>query len=407
MASKRLRNGIGVGIGIALLVLFALALRPQPVLVDLGTVDSGVLAVTVNEEARTRVQNPYVVSAPVTGRLLRVEIDAGDAVTAGETVVARLLPTPPSVLDARTREQAQAAVSAAEAALAVAQADRKKTDADLDLANEQVRRIRALRAKNAISKAALDQAEREARAAAAATDVANAAIAMRVAELQSARAQLISFAQAESGVSSPTASDRVIEVVAPVSGQVLRVIQESETTLTAGAPILEVGDVASDLEIVAELLSSDAVRVSVGDGVSISDWGGEQHLEGRVARIEPWGFTKFSALGVEEQRVNTIIRFTGDQASRQGLGHGYRVEVSITVWAGDDILQIPTSALYRAGPDLAVFRVIDGQAQSTLVELGRNNGERVQITGGLTAGDTVVLYPSDELTDGSPLAERG
>ncbi|MEM1434176.1 MAG: HlyD family efflux transporter periplasmic adaptor subunit [Pseudomonadota bacterium] len=407
MASKRLRNGIGVGIGIALLVLFALALRPQPVLVDLGTVDSGVLAVTVNEEARTRVQNPYVVSAPVTGRLLRVEIDAGDAVTAGETVVARLLPTPPSVLDARTREQAQAAVSAAEAALAVAQADRKKTDADLDLANEQVRRIRALRAKNAISKAALDQAEREARAAAAATDVANAAIAMRVAELQSARAQLISFAQAESGVSSPTASDRVIEVVAPVSGQVLRVIQESETTLTAGAPILEVGDVASDLEIVAELLSSDAVRVSVGDGVSISDWGGEQYLEGRVARIEPWGFTKFSALGVEEQRVNTIIRFTGDQASRQGLGHGYRVEVSITVWAGDDILQIPTSALYRAGPDLAVFRVIDGQAQSTLVELGRNNGERVQITGGLTAGDTVVLYPSDELTDGSPLAERG
>ncbi|MEM6709778.1 MAG: HlyD family efflux transporter periplasmic adaptor subunit [Pseudomonadota bacterium] len=406
MASKRLRNGIGLVITLALLALFGLALRPQPVLVDFGTAVRGPLAVTVNEEARTRVRNPYVVSAPVSGRLLRVEIEAGDQVVGGTTVVAQLLPTPPSALDLRTREQAQAAVSAAEAALAVARADLAKAQADFDLADEQVKRVRALRAKNAISKVALDQAEREARAAAASADVANAAIAMRKAEVVSAEARLISFGDALQSGSSAPAMERVIPIVAPVSGSVLRVIQESETTVAAGAPILEVGDVGEDLEILAELLSTDAVKVSTGDPVVIHDWGGGNDLEGVVERIEPWGFTKFSALGVEEQRVNTIIQFTSTAAERASLGHGYRVEVAIRVWEENAVLQVPTSALFRSGEAWAVFRAVDGTAVETRVTLGQNNGAFAEIIDGLAENESVVLYPGAELSDGQLIAER-
>ena len=321
-------------------------------------------------------------------------------------MVAQLLPTPPSALDLRTREQAQAAVSAAEAALAVARADLAKAEADFDLADEQVKRIRALRAKNAISKVALDQAEREARAAAASADVANAAIAMREAEVVSARARLISFGDPLGTGPQASAAERIIPIIAPVSGAVLRVIQESETTVLAGAPILEVGDVGEDLEILAELLSTDAVQVSAGDPVVVHDWGGPGDLAGVVERIEPWGFTKFSALGVEEQRVNTIIQFSGPEAERNNLGHGYRVEVSIQVWAGEDALQVPTSALFRSGEDWAVFRAIDGYAQETVVQLGKNNGLVAEVVDGLGEGERVVLYPSAELDDGALLAER-
>lgn len=406
MARKTLRNSIIAGSGLALVALFVLALRPQTQLVDLSTLDRGPMQVLISEEARTRVRNPYLISAPISGRLLRVDIDPGDAVIGNETVVARLLPTPPTALDLRTREQAQALVSAAEAAIAVARADLTKARADQELADEQVKRVRTLRASNAISRSALDQAERESRAAAAATDVANAAIAMRTAELQSARVGLISFGETTQPSDSQRLNDRAIPIMAPVSGQVLRVLRESETPITAGDPILEVGNVATDLEILAELLSSDAVQVAVGDPVIISDWGRAGSLEGIVERVEPSGFTKFSALGVEEQRVNTLISFSGEAERRAGLGHGFRVTVGIVVWSAQDVLTVPTSALFRQGDQWAVFKAAAGVATAMPVRIGHNNGRQAEVLDGLAAGDSVVLYPAAELTDGQAVRQR-
>lgn len=421
-ARRRSRIWMTWGTGVLLVGAFGYAFWPTPVQVDLGEAVRAPMVVTIDEEARTRVRDAYVVSAPIAGRLLRVEVEPGDAVAGGETTIARMLPLNPSALDIRTREQARASVNVAEAALRVARADLNKAMADQELAEHDLERSRALRKSGTVSLAALEQAERAARAADAALDMAKAAISMREADLANARARLISFGDravnAGSGavdnpVSGPTGAD-AIPLTAPVSGRILQVTQKSETTLAAGAPILEIGDITNDLEIVAELLSTDAVQVAAGDRVIIDDWGGPDILNGLVERVEPWGFTKFSALGVEEQRVNTIIRFSDPLARRAGLGHGFRVEVRIVIWAGEDVLTIPSSALFRqssggsgsGGGRWAVFTVVGGRAHLTPVEVGRNNGVQAQILSGIQAGDTIILYPGPGLTDGARVQRR-
>ena len=379
--------------------------------VDIGSVKTGEMIVTIDEEARTRVRDAYVVSAPIAGRLLRVDVEAGDSVTGGESIIARMLPAPPSVLDIRTREQARAAVTAAEASLRVAQADLNSTLADQDLAVAEVTRQRQLRSTGVASQAALDNAERQLRTANAAVDTAEAAIAMRQAELASARAQLIEFSDAPA-VTGPAGGDsfadgRAIPLNAPISGRVLRVIQESETTLVAGQPILEIGDVTKDLEVIVELLSTDAVRVKSGSRVLIEHWGGDATLQGRVERVEPWGFTKYSALGVEEQRVNTIIRFTTPLEARDALGHGYRVEARIIVWEDDSALIIPSSALFRQGDGWAVFEVLGGRARLKRVEVMQNNGVQAAISDSIEPGSQVILFPASGLEDGMRVTSRG
>ena len=396
-------------VGMALMALLAWAFWPRAVPVDLGIVTRGPLIDTINEEARTRVRDTYVVSAPITGRLLRVDVEPGDEVIGGETVIARMLAAAPSALDVRTREQARADVSAAEAALRIARADLNSALASEDLAQSELTRARTLVEKKVGTQAALDTAIKTRKAARAAVDTAKAAISMREAELANARARLIEF-DAPSQLNNKTASDRTsgnIPLSAPISGRVLRVIQESETTLAAGQPILEIGDISNDLEVIAELLSTDAVQVSTGDRVLIEKWGGDTPLNGVVDRVEPWGFTKYSALGVEEQRVNTIIRFSDPLEKRSALGHGYRVEARIVVWEQDNALLVPSSALFRQGQDWAVFKVVESKTILTPVTVNRNNGLAASITGDLSPDDQLVLYPSGGLTDGMRVVQRG
>ncbi len=385
----------------------AYAFWPRALLVDIGVVSRGPLMVAISEEAKTRVREEYVVSAPVSGRLLRVDVEPGDAVYQGETVIARLTPTRPAVLDVRTEEQARAAVGAAEAAIVLARAEERRASADADYARLEADRARSLLEKSAISQVTFDRAERARRVADAALETAQAAVAMRIAELEHARAMLMSPSDAERAALSTNPHPREsIPLIAPISGKVLRVIRESETVVAAGSPIVEIGDPKGDLEIVAELLSPDAVRISPGDRVIIEKWGGGGALDGVVDRIEPWGFTKFSALGVEEQRVNAVIQFTGDAAGRERLGHGFRAEVRIVIWENEAALKIPSSAVFRSGGDWAAFQVIRGRARLTELDLGADNGVETEVLGGLRESDRIVIYPGNRVKDGARVKKR-
>ncbi|NWG91719.1 MAG: HlyD family efflux transporter periplasmic adaptor subunit [Parvularculaceae bacterium] len=353
------------------------------------------MMVTIDEEAKTRVRDSYVVSAPVNGRLLRVGFDAGADVVKDETVVAEMTPVYPAALDIRTREQAEAAVEEARAGLALARAEMRRVRADAAFAEQEAARARELFKGEAIAQRGLDRAEIALTSARAALEAANAAVAMREAELSRVKATLKTPAAA----TTKDAAAEPIRIRAPVSGHILRIFQESEAIVAAGAPILEIGDPHKDLEVVAELLSTDAVKVSAGDPVIIDKWGGDAPLDGVVARVEPLGFTKVSALGVEEQRVNTIIAFKGRNDSEK-LGDGYRVEARIVVWRSESALKVPANALFREGGDWAVYRAIDGRARKTRVEIGANNGAEAEVLSGLSAGDEVILYPGGDVADG-------
>lgn len=405
MARKRSRLLLTIGAGALLAAGLTYAFWPRPTLVDIGEVSKGKLTVTIDEEARTRVREVYVVSTPVEGQLLRVEVEPGVHVERGMTVVARMMPANPTALDARTREEAQAAISAAAAALRAARADQARAEADRDLAEAELARSRQLFTQRNVSQARLDTAERSARAARATLLSAEASVSLREAELKRARAQIVGFddlglARALGGFQSES-----FPIDAPATGRILRVLQQSETTLAAGTPIMEIGDI-EDLEIVVELLSTDAVQVDVGDRVIIDSWGGPGSLPGTVSRIDPWGFTKTSALGVEEQRVSAIIRFTGPPDEHNGLGHGFRVEVRIVISEEEDVVLVPSNALFRDGDRWAVFIVEDGVAQRRHVAVSRNNGIDASIAEGLSPGASIILFPSADLQDGTSVAQR-
>lgn len=406
--NKRSRFWLMLSMAIALLLALGYAFWPRAVLVDTGLVQRGPMRVTIDEEAKTRVREAYVVSAPVAGRLLRVTVEPGDTVQQGQAIIARMLPANPPALDFRTREEGKALVSSAEASLWMAQAELDKSLADRDLAAEALRRARSLRTEGLLSQAALDEAQRNYSAADAALRAARSAISQQEAQLATARARLISFGNSPGAGGDAQTADtaQTIPINAPVTGQVLRVMQESETIVAAGTPLIEIGDITNDLEILVELLSTDAVRVSPGDRVSIVKWGGENEINGVVERVEPWGFTKYSALGVEEQRVNALVQFTDPVERRAGLGHGYRVEVRIVVWATDDTLTVPSSALFREGDSWSVFVVEDGRVRRLPVVAGHNNGLQAEILEGLVEGQQVVLYPAPSLEDGSRVARR-
>jgi HlyD family secretion protein len=379
------------GIGVALVLFFMWSLRSQPVPADLHTIGKGELLVTIGDEGETRVKDVYVVSAPVAGRVERIEMDVGDAVIADETVIARFLPQDPSVLDARSRSEAEAGVS-------VAEADRARAQAQLDFATSELRRQQQLFKEGTIAQAALDRARMEVRTSQAALNQATAALVKRRTDLESSRAAL----------NKGGAGVDYVSVRAPVSGRLLKRIQESEALLAAGTPLLEVGDPAN-LEIVTDLLSSDAVKVKEGQDVIIEEWGGPTALQGKVRRVEPFGFTKVSALGIEEQRVNVIIDFVTPREQWASLGHGYRVETRVVIERRDNVLKVPVSALFRSGEDWAVFRV-DGEkggvAKLTKVKIGSRNTLDAEITSGLNDKDVVILHPSDQVVDGVEVAAR-
>lgn len=408
MARKRSRSFLTVATIVALGAALTFAFWPRPTRVDIGNVTTDTMRVTIDEEGRTRVRDAYVISTPVAGRLLRVEVDPGDPVEKNETIVAQMRPTNPAVLDVRSREQARFAEAAANAALRLARAELNRAIADKELANTDLTRIQTLRRKGTVSQVELDRAVHEARATQSAFDTAEAAIEIRQAELENARAQLIGFEDQQrlGTMGAQIGHTDEIPIRAPITGQVLRIMQQSETTLPVGAAIMEVGNIDSDLEVLVELLSTDAVQVAPDDRVLIEKWGGPGTLDAVVTRVDPWGFTKFSALGVEEQRVNTILRFDDSKPAQMGLGHGFRVEARIIVWEDDNALIVPSSALFREGQSWAVFLVEDGTAKLRQVDIGHNNGVQAQVVKGLESGDRVILYPASGLSDGMRVAQR-
>ena len=340
------------------------------------------------------------------GRLLRVDVEPGDQVERGETVVGRMLPMNPTMLDVRTREEARTAVATAEAAVRLSRAELNKAIADRELADKELERARRLLEVNTASQEEVDRIVRSARSAIASLDTAKAAISMREAELANARTRLIGFNDPDPGTAVGAEVEGEVPIHAPATGRVLRVIQQSETILPAGAAVLEIGNIENDLEVVVELLSTDAVKVAPGDRVLIEDWGGTEALDAVVERVDPWGFTKFSALGVEEQRVNAVIRFAGTRERQGSLGHGYRVEARIVVWRDDDALIVPSSALFRDGDAWAAFVEQDGLASLRKVEIGHDNGVEAEVLGGLEPGERVILYPSSGLSAGMKVERR-
>lgn len=379
-------------------VLLTLAFRPQPVPVDLAELTRGTMTVTVRDEGRTRVRNEYVISAPVGGQLLRVEYKPGAQVNAGD-VLARILPSDPSLLDERSRAELEAAVRSSEAALALAQAEADRADAQLSYAEMEADRVRKLRSDDLVPVEAYDRAELQLRVAQTNLESAEENTRVREAELAAARARLMQGGTAQSG-------DVVVTVTAPTSGRVMRVAQESQTVIAGGAEIMTLGD-PEDLEVVAEFLSTDAVEVRPGATALIENWGRNRPpLRGQVRLVEPYGFLKISALGVEEQRVNVIVDFVGSPEEWAHLGHGFRVEVAVVTWEEQDVLQVPVAALFRDGERWAVYRVEDGEARLTPVEIGRENGRDAQVLSGLEDGQSVVLYPGEQMADGVRIVER-
>ena len=387
-----------------LLVVAAMAwlLRPQPVPVDLATIETGLLRVTVDEEGRTRVRDVYTVASPIRGRLQRIRAEVGDPVVAGETILARIEPVDPGLLDLRSRREFEAAASAAEAALALVDAEIERVRAELDLARAELVRARALLRTNTVSQAVVDRRASEARALEAALNEALARRQMRQFELETARARLIQpgderrLTIAEDGCCVP--------VTSPVTGVVLAVLEPSETVVDPGRSLIEVGDPRA-LEVVVDVLSRDAVRISVGAKATIESWGGEP-LDATVRRIEPTGFTKVSALGVEEQRVNVVLDPAPPLDGWARLGHGYRLEARITVFEAADAVRVPLSALFRDGQRWAVFAVEDDRARLRHLEISARDRTTAMVTDGLAPGEQVVLFPAERIADGIRLVER-
>ena len=378
--------------------LAAVALWPQTIAVDVAQVSRGPLTVTIDEEGRTRVRDRFVVGAPVTGRLLRIELDPGDRVERG-AIIARLQPEAPPLLDARTQAEAVAAAESAAAALEHARAEERRAHAALTQAQRELIRTRTLTAAGATTRQDLDAREADASLAAEAVNAAASAVRAASAEVDRARARA-----ATPGPRVGSGGGTVV-VNAPVGGVVLQRPRQSEGVVQAGEPLVEIGD-PRQIEIVTDLLSTDAVMVKPGARAIIEQWGGDTPLAATVRRIEPAGFTKISALGVEEQRVNVVLDFVDSDEACAALGDAYRVEARIVVWEAPDVLKVPTNALFRDEGRWAVYLASDGRARRTFVELGHQTGPEAEVTSGLTEGAVVIVHPGDLVRDGGRIAPR-
>jgi HlyD family secretion protein len=373
------------------------AVWPRTVAVDVAPASRGPLVVTVDEEGVTRVRERFMVSTPVAGRVLRVVLEVGDAVTRGQ-VVARIRPEAAPLLDARSHAEAAAAVASATAALGRARAEEQRAKATLLKAERDLRRTRELAANELVPPHELDASEAELQVAQENAKAAGFAVASALSELHRAEARL--------APSAPDVPSRIVNVTAPCDGVVLKRLRESEAVVPAGDPLVEVGD-PSSLELVTDLLSTDAVRIAVGARAMVDQWGGDAPLAARVRRIEPAGFMKISALGVEEQRVNVILDFVDPSAvTRARLGDGYRIEARVVVWESADVIAVPTSALFRSGDRWAVYTIDRGRARRTVVDVGHRTNQYAEVIAGLADGAAVILHPGDTLTDGSRVRVR-
>jgi len=425
-----LRRLLPITVGLAVIVAIVYAFLPQPVRVDLGTVTSGPLQVAIEQQGKTRIKDRYVVSSPLAGRLLRIELRAGDLVEAGRTIIATIEPGDPALLDPRARAEAEARVKAAEARLSQAGTAMEQSLAAMQFAQSDLKRISGLVDHGGSTKHELDSAQMRFRMRS--EEYRGARFAEEIArfELEQARAALLRTApRAErrvaalvnqaggkasarslnppplEGSTENASDDWLFQIRSPINGRVLRKFQESSTILTAGTQLLHLGDPA-DLECEIDVLSADGVKISPGDKVLLEQWGGEKPLTGRVRLVEPSAFTKVSSLGVEEQRVNVIVDFEDPPEKRRTLGDAFRVEAKIIIWENPEVLCVPIGALFRRDDDWAVFCLRNGRARLQIVKIGHRNGLNAEILDGLNAEDQVVMHPSDQVVDGVRIVRR-
>jgi HlyD family secretion protein len=419
-----MRRLIPILLALLLIAGLTYAFWPRPVPVDLGEVVQGDLEVTVDEEGKTRIKERYTVSAPLGGRLRRIELDPGDPVETGKTLLAVIEPNDPALLDKRELAEAEARVKAADASLSQAAPRLEAARAALEYAQNEYRRKRTLQERHNITDSELEDAELLVRTRSEDLKAAQFAVQIAQFELEQAQAALlrsrpevadgdtVNGAEVESGApasDSAAATDTSmfsrIEIRSPISGRVLHVFQESAGVVTAGTSLIEVGN-PEDLEIEIDVLSSDAVAIKPGAPVRLVHWGGDFPLGGDVRLVEPAAFTKVSALGVEEQRVDVVVDFTDPPEKRTALGDGYRVEARIVVWQGRDIIKVPASALFRQGDAWAVYRVVNEHAVLTPIKLGHSNALEGEVLEGLAVHDVVIVHPSDKVVDGVKVIRR-
>jgi len=368
------------------------AWMPKPVVVDVGRARRAELVVEIDQDGQTRVRDRFVVAAPIHGVLERIDLEPGAAVAAGDTL-ARITPPEPALLDDRTRDEATARLASAIARQRRAETAIGRGVVARGAATREADRSRALAQQGAISVSERERSELAEQLAARDLAAAEAERAAAAAEVAGARAVL--------GRGSSRARTAIL-VTAPAGGRVLRVVRESAGPVTAGTPLLELGN-PRDLEVVVDVLSSDAARIAPGMPVALDGWGGEAALRGQVRRVEPAAFTRISALGVEEQRVNIIASMIDPPAA---LGDGFRVDARIITWRGDRVLVVPASAVFRDRERWAVYVVEDGRAHLRTVTLGHRGRLDIEIVAGLAEGAAIVLHPGDRVRDKARVTPR-
>lgn len=385
-------------------VMIVYGFQPEAIPADLTKLARGKLVVTVDDEGVARIRDVYTVSAPIPGRVLRSPLKVGDKVEKGKTIVASILPSDPAFLDVRNRLAAEATVKAAEAALKLSKASVTSAEAELRFAESDLKRAQRLEPRGAITERKLERAKIDVQTRKASLASAKAQVNMREREVERARANLTEPGKPEKDANGRAKAGSRVNITAPVSGYVLKVTTESENVVPAGTPLVDLGNLR-DLELYADLLSSDAVRIRIGAEAYVEGWGGKM-LHAKVTRIEPAGFKKISALGVEEQRVNVRLDLVDPPTAWDQLGHDYRVFVRIVVEKADNALVVPLSALFRRGEEWAVFKVEDGVAKLTSIKLGARNLRHAAIREGLKEGDIVIVHPNDRIADGVQVVKR-
>lgn len=374
---------------------------PKPLLVDAVGIQRGAMRVTVDEDGKTRIKEKYVVAAPLSGRLLRIDLHVGDVVQAGSTLLCRIEPTDPNLLDTRERLAGQSRVRAAEANVEKATASLERSQAALDLAQAELSRAEQLAVDAALAQEQLEERRTRYRVSEAEHKADRFALEIAEFELQQARAALVrSDPDIEDAGYAPH-----FDIRSPINGCLLRIFQESSTIVQPGVPLLEIGD-PLDLEVEIDVLSADAVKIKPGAVVTFEHWGGEKPLAGIVRVVEPSAFTKISALGVEEQRTNVIVDLTDPPDERKTLGDGFGVDARIDIWNGDNVLKVPIGAIFRDGAQWAVFAIQQGRARLKPVELGHRNESEAEVLQGLSVGDQVILHPSDRIQSGVRIKVR-
>jgi HlyD family secretion protein len=391
--SRAIKRSIAVLAAAGLATLIVWALRPQPLAVQTARVVRGSLQVTIDEDGATRAHDRYTLAAPIAGRLSRIELREGAAVTP-RTVIATISPVP---IDPREAAQTRAEIATLEARRQEADAYVARAEADHQQASRDAERFRALYQTDDVSRQALEQAETAERRAAKELAAARFKVQSTDAEIARARAGLMSLEEQRDG------SSRLVTLRPPAAGRILQILEKSERVVAAGTPLVVLSN-PNRIEAVVDLLSTDAVRIKAGAAVSIEGWGGAHALRARVRLVEPYGFTKVSALGIEEQRVNVVVDFLDPP---QGLGDGYRVEARIVIWESPDVLKAPGSALFRARDGgWSVLVIEDGRAHTRPVEVDHRNAFEAEITGGLREGEEVIVHPSNDLEDGMRVTSR-